>query len=165
MRCRELGLGIFVCALVVFGGAMPVSAVGVAVQPAALRIAAEWGSMGSGAILVSNTTMRPAMYAVTTARVGPLEVAPAAFRLDPGESQPVTLRYRPRGFLDSRQMVSVVARPLDGRGMSVASGVRYPVTLVATSPLLNHCVRGGFLVGIILFAFAVRRRLSLPSHL
>ena len=144
---------------------MFVSAVGIAIQPATLRIAAEWGSESFGAILVSNVTRQPAMYTVLPTQVGSLEIQPAAFRLDPGESQPITLQYRPRSFLDSRQMVTVVARPLDGRGISVASGVRYPVTLVATSRLLNVVVRGGLMVGIIMIILGTRRRLPLPSQL
>lgn len=133
---------------------LPAHAVGLALQPVALRIAAEWGSTGSGEILVSNVTDQPAMYRVHNDAAGPeLTAQPATFRLDPGGSQLVQLLYRPRWVADRQAMLAVVAWPLGRAGVRVASGVRYPVELVSTSRGLNAGVRGGLLVVAGLFAW------------
>lgn len=138
---------------------MPASAVGLAIQPARLQLTAEWGSGASGAILISNTTQQPAMYAVSPPeKRGEVTVAPAAFRLEPGTSQLVSVQFRPRSFRDSRETLQVIARPLGSRGMSVASGLRYSLELVATSRWLQVFIRGGVLAAVIVLAWFVRRR-------
>ncbi|MDD5110811.1 MAG: hypothetical protein PHI63_06410, partial [Patescibacteria group bacterium] len=163
MRSRKFMFGILVIVLAAFGGICPASAVGIAIQPAHLRISAEWGSMASGAILVSNTTPQPAMYQVAAAPTRELTAAPAAFRLDPGGSQLVELRYAPRSFLDSRPMLTVVARPIWGRGLPVASGIRYPVTLIATSLFVNVLARAIACLAVAVFAGIMWRRAALRS--
>lgn len=146
--------------MVMAGMPLPASAVGLAIQPARLQLTAEWGNNASGAILVSNTTPQPAMYEVRPPENRLVTVAPASFRLEPGTSQLVSVGFRPRSFRDSRQTLEVIARPLGGSALSVASGIRYPLELVVTIRWLQILLRGGLLVAVIALARHARRRVA-----
>lgn len=133
-------------------------AVGLAIQPARLTVAAPWGGEGFGTVLVSNATAEPAMYALgVEGTPTQVEVAPAGFRLDPGASQAVTVRYQPRGFPARRGQINIVARPLGG-GTVVASGVRYRVNLAPLVPWLAIVSRGILLGAVVAVAMWASRR-------
>lgn len=139
--------------------AAPLLAVGISIQPARLELAAEWGSEVSGQMLVANVTRQPAMYQVLNPpATDEVWAQPSSFRLDPGGSQLVTVTYAPRSIVDRQATLSVVARPLDGASVTLASGIRYPLTLVATSRWVNTAVRGSLVTAVLAVALLYRRR-------
>lgn len=146
------------------GYAIPCHAVGLAIQPARLELAAEWGSAASGEILVTNVTNQPAMYTVRNpAASDVVQVRPSSFRLDPADTQLVTVRYAPRGISDRQVSLEVVANPLAGAPLTLASGVRYPLELVATGRWWwGHAIRGLLLAIVVGIAAPVVRRRFTP---
>ena len=146
--------------LVLFvSSALPAEAVSLAIQPARLTVSAPWGGEGESELLVANTSAEAAMYTLRAdVDLSRLSVAPGSFRLDPGDTQRVTLRYRPGGWGSRRAEIAVVARPFAAGGVPLASGVRYQVQLVATVPWLGAAVRGGWLAGVVTFAMWQWRR-------
>lgn len=108
-------------------------AAGLTVKPSSLRVSVPWGGTAQTQVLVSNTTDAPAMYQAAVEPVSAGTVAPDGFRLQPGESQLLTVnargRLRPRSAT-----VAVAALPLDTRGVAVGSGVRVPLQVRVLLP-------------------------------
>lgn len=144
-----------------FGRAPAVLAVGIAIQPERLRLVAAWGQATAGEIVVRNPALQPAMYQLASALpTTQLQIQPSSFRLDPGGSQLVVVAYRARHLARRQAALDVLARPLATTGIGVASGVRYPLTLITTVRWWPVVVRGLLLAGLLAFAaWAMRRRL------
>lgn len=148
--------------MVLTSNALPVFAVGLSIQPARLELAAEWGNTASGEMLVANVTRQPAMYQVLHASAADeVQVQPSSFRLDPGGSQLVTVKYTPRGITDRQVTLDVVANPLAREPLALASGIRYSLELTATGGWFGYGFRALLLLVVALIAVsAIRRRLT-----
>ncbi|MBI3291127.1 hypothetical protein HYZ76_02480 [Candidatus Falkowbacteria bacterium] len=113
-----------------FLSAQIVWAVGLAVKPNQINLAENVNNQILSEFLVINISDEPALYQVYADELKEkIVLKPADFKLDPGQSQIVSLEAfinRPGTFSSN---ISIIARPLGAGGLSAASGMKLPVTI------------------------------------
>ncbi|TSC75781.1 MAG: hypothetical protein G01um101431_1108 [Parcubacteria group bacterium Gr01-1014_31] len=141
--------------------ALPGNAAGLSVRPASLRLSGPAGEPVAGEFLVTNIMPEPAAYTIQPPDGVALAIEPEAFQLNPGASERVALRYRPSGWRTRSVDVLVVARPLQGSAIRIATGIRYPVELAAEHAWVGAAVRGIVLGALsVLAAYLLRHNRS-----
>ena len=111
----------------------PVQAVGVGVKPKAIDLSVQAGRETTTEFLVLNVADEPALYQIyPDALVDEIKISPTDFQLDPGASKIIkaTVKMKSPGLFSTN--ISVVALPLGAGGLASASGVKLPLTIIAS---------------------------------
>lgn len=137
--------------------AVPVLAVGIAVKPKEINLNVTVGRQTETEILVINISEEPAMYQVyPDALLEVITVTPADFRLEPNGNQIVNIIVKAKKPGRFATNISAIARPVGAGGLPTASGVKVPITIIASGILLWRLILGIFVGICLLIIFIVK---------
>lgn len=131
-------------------------AVGVGVKPKEINLQIQTGKEVITEFLVINVSQEPALYQVYPDGLQKqIQLEPIDFQLEPDGSQIVKAKVIAKTPGRFSTNISVVARPLGAGGLTAASGVKVPITIIASGLPWWWLVLGGVIIFCLIGFFVV----------